>query len=77
MDVEMPTLETIRRLVQSNEGVAFVPRMCVQRDVENGVLREVHVKELHVERKVRLLHAKTRTLSHAAHAFLDVVQGRA
>ena len=25
MDVEMPTLETIRRLVQSNEGVAFLP----------------------------------------------------
>jgi DNA-binding transcriptional LysR family regulator len=77
MDVEMPTLETIRRFVQSNEGVAFLPRMCVQRDVERGLLREVTVKELHVERKVRLLHAKTRTLSHAARAFLDVVQGHA
>jgi DNA-binding transcriptional LysR family regulator len=76
MDVEMPTLETIRKLVQNNEGVAFVPRMCVQGDVETGVLREVTVKELHVERKVRLLYAKARTLSHAAHAFLDVVQGR-
>jgi DNA-binding transcriptional LysR family regulator len=73
MDVEMPTLETIRRFVQSNEGVAFLPRMCVQRDVERGLLREVTVKELHVERKVRLLHAKGRTLSHAAQAFLDVV----
>lgn len=81
MDVEMPTLETIRRFVQSNEGVAFVPRMCVQKDVESGALREVPVRELHVERKVRLLHAKDRTLSHAAQAFvrlvLDVVQGRA
>lgn len=81
MDVEMPTLETIRRFVQSNEGVAFVPRMCVQKDVESGALREVPVRELHVERKVRLLHAKNRTLSHAAQAFvrlvLDVVQGRA
>jgi DNA-binding transcriptional LysR family regulator len=81
MDVEMPTLETIRRFVQSNEGVAFLPRMCVQRDVERGLLREVTVKELHVERKVRLLHAKARTLSHAAQAFVglvvDVVHGRA
>ena len=77
MDVEMPTLETIRRFVQSNEGVAFVPRMCVQNDVARGALCEVTVKELHVERKVRLLYAKARTLSHAAHAFLDVVQGRA
>ena len=31
MDVEMPTLETIRRLVQDGEGVAFLPRMCVAR----------------------------------------------
>src|SRR6185312_10533259 len=29
MDVEMPTLETIRRLVASGEGVAFLPRMAV------------------------------------------------
>src|SRR5215471_15694381 len=73
MDVEMPTLETIRRLVQSNEGVAFLPRMCVRQDIEAGTVREVTVKELHVERKVRLLFAKARTLSHAAQAFLDVV----
>jgi DNA-binding transcriptional LysR family regulator len=73
MEVEMPTLETIRRLVQSNEGVAFLPRMCVRHDIESGTVREVTVKELHVERKVRLLHARGRTLSHAAQAFLDVI----
>ena len=73
MDVEMPTLETIRRLVQNGEGVAFLPRMCVRQDVETGAVREVTVKELHVERKVRLLYAKARTLSHAAKAFLDLV----
>ena len=73
MDVEMPTLETIRRLVQNGEGVAFLPRMCVRQDVETGAVREVTVKELHVERKVRLLYVKARTLSHAAKAFLDLV----
>jgi len=73
MDVEMPTLETIRRLVQNGQGVAFLPRMCVRHDVETGVVHEVTVKELHVERKVRLLYAKARTLSHAAKAFLDLV----
>ena len=34
MDVEMPTVETIRKLVQSNEGVAFLPRMCVEQEIE-------------------------------------------
>jgi DNA-binding transcriptional LysR family regulator len=77
MDVEMPTLETIRRLVQDGEGVAFLPRMCVQQDVETGVVRELAVRELDVERKVRLLYAKGRTLSHAARAFLDLVHTEA
>jgi len=73
MDVEMPTLETIRRLVQDDEGVAFLPRMCVRRDVETGVVREIAVRELSVERKVRLLYAKARTLSHAARAFVELL----
>lgn len=77
MDVEMPTLESIRKLVQSNEGVAFLPRMCVRYEVERHAICEVKVKELHVERMVRLLFVKARTLSHAAQAFLDVVQGHA
>ncbi len=48
MDVEMPTVETIRRLVQRNEGVAFLPKMCVEPEIEAGLLREIRVKELNV-----------------------------
>ena len=46
MDVEMPTVETIRLMVQRNEGVAFLPHMCVEQDVEQDALREIKVKEL-------------------------------
>ncbi len=76
MDVEMPTVETIRRLVQRNEGVAFLPRMCVEQEVEQALLREVRVEELAVERKIRLVHPARRALSHAARAFLEVVKGQ-
>ena len=69
-DVEMPTIETIRKLVQQNEGVAFLPRMCVEEELAAGVLREVKVKELQVERKIHLVYPSHRTLSHAAQAFL-------
>src|SRR5581483_10268535 len=55
MDVEMPTVETIRRMVQRNEGVAFLPHMCVEQDVAQGTLREIKVKEMTVDRKVRLV----------------------
>jgi len=73
MDVEMPTIEAIRKLVQSNLGVAFVPRMCVGQEIEQKILCEVRVKELHVERKIRLVYPTRRALSHAARAFLEVV----
>ena len=46
MDVEMPTVETIRKLVQRNEGVAFLPRMCVEQELEQGTLCEIEVPEL-------------------------------
>jgi DNA-binding transcriptional LysR family regulator len=69
-DVEMPTIETIRKLVQQNEGVAFLPRMCVEAELAESTLREVRVKELRVERKIHLVYPSHRTLSHAAQAFL-------
>lgn len=74
MDVEMPTIETIRRLVQDNEGVAFLPRMCVDLEIKQNLLREVKVRELNLERKIRLVYPARRALSHAAKAFLEVIK---
>jgi DNA-binding transcriptional LysR family regulator len=73
MEVEMPTIETIRKLVQDNVGVAFLPRMCVEQEIAQGVVCEVRVKEMHVERKIRLIWPTRRALSHAASAFLELV----
>ncbi|HTS65694.1 MAG TPA: LysR family transcriptional regulator [Candidatus Acidoferrales bacterium] len=73
MEVEMPTIETIRKLVQNDVGVAFLPRMCVEQEIEQKTLCEVRVKEMHVERKIRLVYPTRRALSHAARAFLEVV----
>jgi DNA-binding transcriptional LysR family regulator len=76
MDVEMPTVETIRHMVQRNEGVAFLPRMCVLHELEQGLLREVKVPELVVERKIHLVYPAKRALSHAARAFLELIGGQ-
>ena len=75
MDVEMPTVETIRKMVARNEGVAFLPKMCVENDFEQGTLKEVRVEELSMERKIRLVYPARRALSHAAKAFLEIVIG--
>jgi len=74
MDVEMPTVETIRKMVQRNEGVAFLPKMCVEQELQQGRLFEIRVPELMMERKIRLTYPARRALSHAAKAFLEVIQ---
>lgn len=73
MSIEMPTIETIRRFVELNLGVAFLPHMCVRREIEAKSLREVPVDEVQMERKIRLIYPAKRRLSHAAEAFLRLV----
>ncbi|HLH38241.1 MAG TPA: LysR family transcriptional regulator [Bryobacteraceae bacterium] len=74
MDVEMPTVEAIRRMVQRDQGVAFLPRMVVDEEIRQGTLREVRVREIGMERPIRLAHPARRALSHAAEAFLELVR---
>ena len=77
MDIELPTVETIRKFVQRNLGVAFLPRMCVQEEIAAGDLREIRVDEVQMERKIRLIYHAKRQLSHAAAEFLSLVTGEA
>ena len=72
MAIEMPTIETIRRLVQQNLGVAFLPKMCVEQQILTGSLREVSVRELGMERTIRLVYPARRSLSQASRAFLEL-----
>jgi DNA-binding transcriptional LysR family regulator len=74
MDVEMPTVESIRRMVPMQEGAAFLPHMCVAQEIAQGTLCEVGVEELNVERKIRLVYPARRALSHAAQAFLEMIE---
>ncbi len=75
MDVEMPTVETIRWMVEQNIGVAFLPRMCVEQEIAEGRLLAVRVPEFQVERKIYLVRPSRRALSYAAEAFLKLVTG--
>jgi DNA-binding transcriptional LysR family regulator len=76
MDVEMPTVETIRWMVEQNVGVAFLPRMCVEQEIAEGRLVAIRVPEIEVERKIYLVQSSRRAVSYAAEAFLHLlVQG--
>jgi DNA-binding transcriptional LysR family regulator len=75
MDIEMPTVEMIRWMVEENQGVAFLPRMCVDQEISEKRLVAVRVPEVEVERKIYLVQPSRRAVSYAADAFLQLVIG--
>ena len=74
MGVELPSLDAIKRFVQMGNGVALVPVLTVENEIAAGTLVRVRIKELQIERKLRLVYRRQATLSHAARAFLKVVE---
>ena len=77
MEVELPSLDAIKRFVQRGNGIALVPKLTVESELELGTLVAVAVPELIVERKLRLVYRRQAALSHAARAFLRVVEAHA
>ena len=77
MDVELPSLEAIKRFVERGNGIALVPRLTVETELAARALVAVSVPELLIERKLRLVVRRRTVLSHAAAAFLEVVEAHA
>ena len=73
IEIELPTIDTIRLVVRENLGVTFMPRMCVENELASRELKIIPVEEVHMERKVRLVYPAQRQLSHAAQAFLEMM----
>ena len=74
MPIEMPTIESIKRFVQMGMGVAIVPRMCVQWEIDHGWMKEVHVRQLNMPRHVYLVSRRGARLPHAAAELMRILK---
>ncbi|HEX5236662.1 MAG TPA: LysR substrate-binding domain-containing protein [Silvibacterium sp.] len=74
MNIELPSLEAIKRFVSMGNGVALVPGLTVRDELARGELVQVQVPELHIDRQLLLIHRQKATLSNAAQAFLRCVK---
>jgi len=74
MDTELPTLQAITRFVATGNGVALVPEISVENELARGELLRIPVRELRLQRKLRLIYRKEASLSHAGRAFLKVAE---
>jgi DNA-binding transcriptional LysR family regulator len=73
-DIEMPTIESIKRFVQMGMGVAIVPRMCVLWEIERKLLAEVRIRQLKMPRSLYLVSRRAARLSHAAQGLMRLLQ---
>ncbi len=74
MDIELPTLQAIKRFVAMGNGVALLPEISVENELTRGELVRIPVRELRLHRKLRLVYRKAASISHAARAFLKVAE---
>lgn len=72
--LELATLETIKEFVLLDVGIAILPRLAVEAEINSGKLVEVLVKGMKIEKTLRLVYRREASLSHAAKSFLDIVK---
>jgi DNA-binding transcriptional LysR family regulator len=74
ISVELPSLEAIKRLVETGIGVALVPKLSAKVEIELGQLHGLSVREMKLERKLNIVYRKNSVLSHAAEEFLKTAR---
>jgi DNA-binding transcriptional LysR family regulator len=72
--IELPSLEAIKRLVETGIGVALVPRLTAENEIRRGQVKALAVRELKLERKLHIVHRRNSELSHASKAFLKLAK---
>lgn len=77
MEVELPTIESIKRFVEMKNGVAIVPRMCVEREIARGDLQELRLRGMRILRRLYLLYRQDRPLSAAAQGLVNILRPKA
>ena len=71
--MELASIETIKRFVSIGMGISIVPRLCIAKEIEEGSLRALTIRDARLQRKLGLIYSKDRYQSQAARAFLTLI----
>src|SRR5215831_6482101 len=69
ISMEVSTLDTIKKLVALNLGVAFVPEMCVHEELGRGELVKIRLADFRFERTLWMVRRRTESHPHASREF--------
>jgi DNA-binding transcriptional LysR family regulator len=71
--MEFDNIETVKRAVEIDHGVAIVPQATVLQEVKQGTLVAVHLKGKDYTRPLAILHRKGRVLTPAMKKFVEIL----
>ena len=72
--LEIGNTEFIVDLLRSNAGISFLPEFTIQKDVEEGRLTSLRVKDFHMRIWRQLIYHKDKWISREMKAFIEMVQ---
>jgi DNA-binding transcriptional LysR family regulator len=75
--MEVESSELLKRLVVAGLGIGFLPRTNVLSDEKVGTLKIIKVEGVRLNRELAVVYRKDKTLTRAAHAFLEIATERA
>lgn len=71
--MEFDNIETVKRAVEIDHGIAIVPQATVQQEVRQGTLASVPFKGKEFTRPLAILHRKGRVLTPAMKKFIETL----
>jgi DNA-binding transcriptional LysR family regulator len=71
--MEFDNIETVKRAVEIDHGIAIVPQATVQQEVRGGTLAMLSLKGKEFTRPLAILHRKGRVLTPAMRKFIDTL----
>lgn len=75
--MELDNMEATKKMVEEGLGIAFLPKVAVDRELERGELRQVQVEGMAMPRRqIALIYRRGRPLGRAAQAFVSLLQER-
>jgi DNA-binding transcriptional LysR family regulator len=75
--MELDNMEATKKMVEEGLGIAVLPRVAVEREVDAGELRHIDVSGLVMpKRQIAMIYRRARPLSRAAQAFVTLVEER-
>jgi len=71
--MEFDNIETVKRAVEIDHGIAIVPQATVAQEVKQGSLAMLHLKGKDFTRPLAILHRKGRVLTPAMKKFIETL----